>query len=371
MLPYFALLILTTLLVAASSGLRARGIGLAVDPGLGALRTATDPSTRKKWTWYDLLALSMLVAFAGSRVGVGTDYDLYVYFWGETSPDDRAATLRSTDQDVGFAWLQLILKGATADPQTLFWVTAALTVIPVFWVLKDRSRAPALAVWLYVALGSYLLPLNVIRQGLAATILLVAAVYFLDRRRWVYVLLALVASSIHASAIPVAVILYLARNWRPRPRTAALVISAGAVLAGVIVDMQIFRDIATAINPRYSSYVVTDRTGIGTYLTITAKGVLVAICYGHANRLDLFDRRYLLYATIGIATLVVGTQSLVLTRLDIYFSIFLVLALPNALKGSRNSVLQLAVVLGTATYMAVFLANYAGLLGYESTLFGG
>ncbi len=352
MTPYFAVLLATAVLMALSAAVRARG---RLDPG--------------RWTYFDLVTLVLLVVFSGSRVGVGTDYPAYVSRWQLVRPDYWGRTLRDTSQDLGFATLQLLLKTVTDEPQVLFWVTSVLTVVPAFVVIKRRSLDPTMAVWLYLTLGSYLLPFNVVRQGLAASILFYAATTYLDHHRRRYAFLAALATVLHASALPAAVILFLVRNWRPRVRTLVLVVGGGTLLAGFVVQLGIFAQVASLINPRYNSYVVLDQAGIGTYLTIAAKLGLLLVCYALASHLDRFDQRYLLFATIGIATLIVGTRALVLARLDLYFSLFLVLVVPNALRATRGPWARMGLAAASAVYMAVFLDHYAGLLGYTSTLF--
>ena len=350
MMPYVSLLLGASLFMALASSTRPR------EKDFGG------------WTPFDLAALAVLVAFAGSRVGVGTDYELYSNLWRQIDPNNAESALARDQQEVGFVYLQVWLKQVSTDVKTLFWVTATLTVVPVFWVVKQKSRSPALAIWLYICLGSYLLPFNIVRQGMAAALLLVAATCFLDRRRVWFLVLAALAGLLHASAIPAAILLFLTRNWRPTAGRAALIIAAGTLLAGFILEVVAVQQLAVAINPRYATYLVADPTGLGTYLTIGVKAALLALCFVYAQRLDDYDRRYLLYAIVGLAVTVVGTQVQALARLDLYFSIFLILVVPHAVKATRSRALQLAVVCGALLYLAALVGNYAGLLPYDSHL---
>ena len=211
MLPYFVVLLGATTLMAMS-----RAASAAVTRRSATRAPSLQADGRSPWNLFDLAVVALLVAFAGSRVGVGTDYELYEFFWQRTRPDDLDLTLATTDQDAGFAVLQFYLKQVSADSQWFFWATAALTVVPVFFVIKRASKSPVLAVALYIALGSYLLPLNVVRQGLAASILFVAVVYCIDNHKWRYLALSALAAAMHASALPVALLLFVVRNWRPR-----------------------------------------------------------------------------------------------------------------------------------------------------------
>ena len=350
MLPYYALLLVVVGLV---------GVGQLVRTGPGGL-------DRERWDpLWDTLPVAVLVAFATFRVGVGTDYDRYVdIFTNRLDPAYWSYWSANNPQDWGFTQLQLSLLTFTHNPQVLFLVAAIGSVVPAWFAIRRRSLAPVLAMYLYVCLGSYLLPLNVVRQGLAAGILFFAAVMFLDRRRWVYVVLAVLATMMHASAGPVAVVLYLARNWRPRPVVAAAVLAVASLIAYYLTSFEFALRFTGEINDRYSTYEAVE-TGIGTYLVIAAKGALIAWCYRYRDLLSDRDRRYLLYATFGLAALIVGTQQLVIARLDIYFSLFLVLALPNAIAASRDRLLAVAAWGGGLIYLGFFIANYGGLLPYE------
>ena len=84
MLPYFVVLVGATALMAMS---RAASAAVARRSATRAPSLQAD-DLRRRWTIFDLAVVALLVAFAGSRVGVGTDYELYEFFWQRTRPDD-------------------------------------------------------------------------------------------------------------------------------------------------------------------------------------------------------------------------------------------------------------------------------------------
>ncbi len=354
MLPYFSVLLVATGFAALGTAERRR-------------RRSTT-AVGQQWTYSDLCSLAVLVAFSGSRVGVGTDYPLYEFFWHATPTNDFWLAVRSSDQDPGFAGLQVLLKQISSDPQVLFWTVSFLTVVPVYVAILRASKMPTFAVFLFVTLGSYLLPFNVVRQGLAASVLMVAVIFALDNRRLLYLALTVLATLLHASALPVAAVFYLARNWQPGLRTALLVLGGAALFSASLLQLDTVAGLVNAVNPRYESYLAEGPTGVGTLLSIAAKTALVVLCVVSAGALDRLDRRFAAYALIGVTALVVGTQAVALTRLDIYFSLFLVLVVPNTLAIVHRPIAKVAVAAGAVAYFTLLLGNYAGLLGYESVL---
>lgn len=80
-------------------------------------------------------------------------------------------------------------------------ITSLATAALVFSVIWRQSRAPALAVYFYVATSNYFLSLNIVRQYFAIGLVLLAVSYAADRRFWRFVLCLLVAVLFHKSAI--------------------------------------------------------------------------------------------------------------------------------------------------------------------------
>lgn len=335
------------------------------------LRSADSASSaRSKQRWdpvWDTIVLLVLVLFAGLRVGVGTDYSLYVEVFRRLDPQHWSYWEENSPQDWGFTELQLLIRTQTADPKWMFLTVSLISVSLVVIGIRQKSSYYPLAMWLYICLGSYLLPFNVARQGMAASIVFFAALSFLDSKRYMYGLLCFAATTVHASAAPIAILLFLARNWRPNGRTATLVLVIAVGVATYLSNFSWFIDTLGVLNDRYSSYEEIN-TGIGTYLVILAKICLIALCFAKGGSLTDLDRRYLLFSTFGVASLIVGTQSLVFARLDNYFALFLVLAVPNVARRTRSRSIAVAAWAGSFIYLGVLVTNYGGLVGYSFAL---
>lgn len=350
-LPYFLLLFAVTALTA-----------LAVESSGGR----TD-----SFHILDGFALILLVAFAGSRIGVGTDFELYERVFARVDPTNWADTISQSPQDFGFTTLSLLVAQVGGDFSTLIWVVSILTVVPTYVALRRTSVDPTLTIYLFVALGTYLTPFNIMRQGIAAGLVFIAALWFLDeKRRWPgFFGLMFLAATFHATALLAGAIMFVARNWRPNLGTAALVIGGAAIAATVILGQSALDPILNAINPRYAGYTERDAAGIGTYLVIAAKAGLLMICWLKVNQLSDIERRYFVYSLAGLAFLIIGTQSIAISRLELYFGVFLLLLVPSALTKFTSAAPKVAIYAGAAVYLFAFLAEYNGLLPYTSSVF--
>ncbi|AIY18866.1 hypothetical protein GUY44_18490 [Pimelobacter simplex] len=362
MTPYLVLLA-TVLALAALGAVTTAAAGRGAGP--------VERVGRARWTPFDLVLLGVLVVFAGSRVGVGTDYELYAALWFRAGGDSLGAALDRSPQDPGFVALQHLLHRVGEGPEVMFWVTSAVTVGAMVLALKHGTRSFPAAIFLLVALGGYLAPFNLVRQGLAAALLFLAATRYLDRRRWVFVALVAAATGVHASALAVAVVLLVVRNVQPRPRVLAVLLAGALLAAQLYLTVPAVTRLAELLNPRYVQYVVQEEAGLGTYLVIGARLLLVLYCYLHATLLTPLERRCLVFATLGLAAQVVGTQSIAFARFDVYFALFLVVPLAGLVRAAPDRLQRAAVLGGSLVYMVLLIGNYYGLVPYRSTWWAG
>ena len=211
--------------------------------------------------------------------------------------------------------------------------------------------------------------MNAIRQGMAVSLNFWAST-FLEKRPWVFVVLNILASTLHLTAAVAAVAQFLVRKWKPR--TGGVLIALMTSLAVVLLmGFQPVRQVLASIVPRYEAYLVPDAVGIGTYLAIIFKLALLLYVL-HVLRNQPIE--YVAMVTVGLIFLVIGTQYMVVARMELYFGIFLILALPNALAQSRTisakgkSLHGLTVVALAFAYFVAYLQNYAGLIPYQTYL---
>ncbi|MET3769735.1 hypothetical protein ABIB15_002439 [Marisediminicola sp. UYEF4] len=322
-----------------------------------------------RWTVFDVLALSALISFSAFRFEVGTDYAIYALNYSQIQPEFWQYYLERSSLDWGYTQLTIALRALSDFPYLIFWVTSAVTILPVYVVIKKQSLHPAFALLLYILLAFYLAPLNAIRQGMAVGLNFWAST-FLEKRPWVFVALNVVASTLHLSAAVAAVVQIAVRKWKPRTG-GVLVALFSAFVVVLLMSFPPVRQVLASIIPRYEIYLVPNAVGLGTYLTIMFKlGILL-------YTLHLLRRQpaeYVAMVTVGLIFLIIGTQYLVVARMEMYFGIFLVLALPNALALTRDisdrgkNLHVAAVLILAAAYFFAYLQNYAGLIPYRTYL---
>ncbi len=339
----------------------------------GAVNLAT--SVRTDWYVGDYAAMALLVVFSGLRFQVGTDYWMYDRNFQNVYTQDWSWALEISRQEYGYTLLELVIRSNTDWRQAMMFVTSALTIIPMYWMIKKYSPRPGLSVFFYFFLAFYLIPFNIVRQGIAIA-LNFAAGCLLERggvRGYSYfVVLNALAAAFHTSVVAVAAIQLLTHRLRMTTIRFAIVMGLGLVAALAFSTLSVIQNFVTDFNPRYDQYLLADEAGIGTYLLIAAHVSLILVCLRIGN-LDQLTMKYVTWASVGILFLIIGTQSVVFSRLEFYFATFLILAVPIQLGKLRRARyhllgmpdLQMIVMGGAVVYTLFYLTNYANLLPYN------
>ncbi len=165
----------------------------------------------------------------GLRYKVGGDYFGYVNYYL-----DQNEGIKTSDvpYEWGFYWLIRILREFSLPPSMLFIVICALQMMFIAtWLRKNIT----IAYWYIYFLFTSLLvfeSMNIIRQILAHTILLLAMHKLLKKQPLHYVILVFGASLIHSSALLFLPLYHLLnRNWIPRRNHQIAIIFIAYIIA--------------------------------------------------------------------------------------------------------------------------------------------
>ena len=98
------------------------------------------------------------------------------------------------------------------DPQLLIFTTALITNVLIVITLYKYSRMIELSLFVFIASGMYTVSMNGIRQSLAAAIIFAATKYILDGNFKKFLLVILLASTIHQTALIFIPIYFIVRR---------------------------------------------------------------------------------------------------------------------------------------------------------------
>lgn len=165
--------------------------------GLSSLSVSNkfDKKVRKIFTILTILVPSF---FAGVRYGIGTDYIVYEKVFTQIVNND-VITKKS---EFGYVILNEIIAFFTSNFNILLFVIAVITIGCIYATLyrkKEKISVP-FAMFCFMLLF-YQMSFNLIRQLLAASILMYATKYLEENKKIKYFVYNLIAISIHSVAI--------------------------------------------------------------------------------------------------------------------------------------------------------------------------
>ena len=338
-------------------------------------RVLRGPKAKGRLRWmlmspFELVAVAILVCFAGLRYRIGTDYDIYSYIFVKLDDSNWPRTIAKSPQETGFTVLSLIIKSISDDPHFFFFVMSALTILCTVVGIYLASPSRTISIATFILLAHYTGPMNTVRQGLATSVFFLAFVLY---SRWKpgAVALALLACTLHVSAIIALVIFAVARVVKPTRSTMIVMVAASGVGASAIALLPPVQNLLALFGDRYVFYVHNPHgAGIGTVLALvfqlTAAFMLLSIPL--SSTFLQWSRNIYLF---GPVFTVLGFSFLEATRIAGYFSTVFLILVPYVFEHFKDRPLvRVTMVVAAIGYFVADLLNYGGLLPYQS-IFGG
>ncbi len=338
-------------------------------------RVFRGPKAKGRLRWmlispFELVAVAILICFAGLRYRIGTDYDIYSYIFVKLDDSNWQRAIAKSPQETGFTVLSLIIKSISEDPRFFFFVMSALTILCTVVGIYLASPSRTISIATFILLAHYSGPMNTVRQGLAASVFFLAFVLY-SRWRPGAIALAVLACTLHVSAVIAVVLFTVAKVVKLTRSTMIVMVAASGVGASAIALLPPVQNLLALFGDRYVFYVDNAHgAGIGTVLAlvfqIAAAFILLRIPL--SSPFLLWSRNIYLF---GPVLTVLGLSFLEATRIAGYFSTVFLILVPYVFEHYKDRPLvRVAMVIAAIGYFVADLLNYGGLLPYQS-IFGG
>lgn len=155
----------------------------------------------KKLLNYYFGAALLLILFVAQDVSVGPDVSVYCYEYSLIRDDYSWLELLNHRWELGYVFLNKIITLFFYEKRALLLVLSMIILFPIFGWLRKMSPQPVLSILCFVALGYYGTALGVFRQWCAIAILVLSFRYIQERRFVPFLILLLLATSFHRTAI--------------------------------------------------------------------------------------------------------------------------------------------------------------------------
>jgi transmembrane protein EpsG len=259
-----------------------------------------------------------LVIVSGLRSNIGdTFFYKHAYIINNYSWD-----FILSGSDIGFGILQMFLKKISDDPQILIFTTALITNILITFVLYKYSRIFELSIYVYITGGLFLVSMNGMRQVLSAAIIFTATKFLINGSWKRYILVVVIASFIHQSALILIPIYFLVR-YKAWTKATFILLALSVVI--VLGYNQFSSILFSAIEDTQYGHYSNFTEGGANIIRVLVDSVPIVIAYFGRDKLrQIFPNSdYIVnMSIIGFVFMIISTQNWIFARFSIYFSLY-------------------------------------------------
>lgn len=298
--------------------------------------------TAKKATY--IVACILLVAVAGLRYYVGTDYAQYVLNYPKYL--NRELSFTSQPALTIVARLAAIIKN---DYATWFFLMSVITIVPVIVAIIKYSTSIGMSIVMYILLGCWHYSFNLVKQSAAAAILLLGFAAIRDRKLIIWFVYCAVASMFHITALMMFPVYFLV-NAKITKKKVIMLIAIGGI---VMVSYDYLLSIVDAL--KQGEGLVGRNTATlnnsVSILRILVNCAPMALCAVFWKKYDAEDRTFACLFNLSLFNAVINVgsmNSIYLNRFCCYTNIYNALFIPllfKPLKGWRKWTVPVILVL--------------------------
>ena len=277
--------------------------------------------------------------------------------------------LSGKDKDVTYVILSKIFSSLGFSYFVFFACIAAFYFYSLGKFILQYSKEPFLSIVIFISLGHFYFSMTALRQSIAIAILFFALDELLHKKNMKFIMLTLVASLFHLSALVFCIALPLTKIKKV-PWSSLLYIPAFVV--GSYLVSATLKDLWITIAPKqYAIYSSIDVTLTLSNVIIVSSLSFFTIFFGkQALNKDPEVRLYLLLLLVSIIPFTLSSYTFAeMFRVGYYFSIFAIILIPNVLAERKKRVFSFFLYFGilVAFFLYFFSSSAARLiLTYDS-----
>ncbi len=313
---------------------------------------------KKKANLFFVLTTLTLIAFSALRGDFATDYTTYIYQIQIYVRQGIRQVLQA--RDVGFALIMRSLYMLNNNGFICIAVLSIATVLAFSFVIKRDSKNWFLSFVVFVALDSYIISFNLMRNILAVSLVLCSIRLIWDKKLIKYLISILLISLIHRSAL-VMIPMYwlLQKDYRKRKNAIILVGGIALLFVAFAYTRQISLLGQAFIGMNYTSYdnFGLDFGNIGSALKTTMMMGYILFSY---KKLNYNDNKNVVYVNMCIfawAFQLLAARVLMFQRVGYYFSTAFIIIIPNLIDKSKNKKLISIAFVGVVFLYVVLFQN--------------
>ena len=304
-----------------------------------------------------------LIIFSGIRYYVGTDYWAYI----DAYCQQASGFFYNWHFEIGFFTLIKAVAFFKVSYVWFFIVVAVITIFPIANAVRKRSPYPIFSMTLYVLLFFFCSSFNTPRHSIAIAIIIWASKYIIEKKFWNYLICVAFATTFHTSAVVFIGLYFIGKiKINNKTKIAMIVFAAITLIFG--------RRLTTfflSLWPQYSIYIGYESGSALSDLIVQA-AILVLLERTRTNVDGEMEKREFKFfyccTFFAIIMSAMTSVNILFARLEAYFYIFSILAIPFGIHYARKNkgLYYFAFwALGILVCVRYLLANNCGVVPYK------
>lgn len=264
------------------------------------------------------VVITTLVIVSGLRHDIGDTY-FYMHSYSISQFPLQKLDFKG---EFGFYILQSLLHHISNDPQILIFTTALVTNILIVIVLYKYSRMIEVSMYVFIASGLFTVSMNGLRQTLAASIIFAATSFILKGNWKGFMLVVLLASTIHNSALIFIPIYFIVRR---KAWSKVTILLLGIAILVTLMYSTFSSLIFGALSDTEYGHYSTFSEGGANILRIAVTGVPLLIAFmGRKKLRELWPESDTIVnlSLLGFLFMIISYKDWIFARFDIYFELY-------------------------------------------------
>ena len=309
-------------------------VNLALIAVLGWLLCVRNPTNPKKII-YLAITFGYMWFIATFREGIGNDYQNYIAIFEEIRAANGLSGLMELNYEPGFVLISKVMSLFVHSPVVMYGVYELLILLPIVWFIYRHCEDVWFSTWLFVTLTFFYTSMNFVRQSLACSVIVMGYDFLRKRKTLAFLLIVLLAMSMHKTVfimIPVYFICHFPLNKK-------VGIFYGATTLFLFLFSSPILDFVTQFV--FSEYRDTVYLKQGLDIIFL---MLPAVVFGGCLSLYPVWKERSGYAPILLNLMMYNciiwlflTRHFILERFSMYVYIFVLVAIPDAIRALRAS----------------------------------
>ncbi|MCI8490013.1 MAG: EpsG family protein [Lachnospiraceae bacterium] len=275
----------------------------------------------------------------------GIDLENYNYYFNKYSNLSFRQVLACNgyyDVEVGFRVFDKLFTCVSHNFQLYLAIIAVFSIAPVWWLYKRECIKPVLMLSIFLTIAPFTLYFSSLRQVLAIALAIPAFQFTKKRKLILFILVVILASTIHSSAIIMFAIypvfwMHITQKW--------LYVVIPLIVAFFLISRYIFKYfLGFLVGTKYEMYTMSSTGAYGMFFLLILLSAMVFIITGGTGEAELtrdeIGLRNLLLVSVCLQSF--ASLSTIAMRLNYYYLIFVPITIPRLLSKSSIRFKQIA-----------------------------